>query len=492
MTALGKIFRTTAFKLSAAYLLVFAIFAFFQIGYIAYNTRVLLARQHIETIETEVSALAAQYRIGGIGRLIRMIDRRSGRPGAGVYLVTDGSGRVLAGNIAGLPPGLLDSPGLHEARYERSETAEEIASRLRRDRGGRGRGDRGRDGRHRDEFDDRAVMQVFMLPGDFRLLVGRDIGEREKFREIFGRVARWSIVVMILLAVFGSYFVSKRVLRRIDSVADTSRRIVAGDLTGRIPLAGTGDEFDRLGESLNTMLDRIETLMRGLTEVSDNIAHDLKTPLTRLRNRVEMALAEKPSVENYRGALEATIAESDDLIRTFNALLMIARVEAGTDEGVLEDLDAGAVLRDVAELYEPVAEEAGIAFSLDTAPNLTVRANRELLGQAFANLIDNALKYAVPEAAVPAAVRIAAVADNDRVLITIADNGPGIPEADRARVLERFVRLEASRSRPGSGLGLSLVAAVARYHGGTISLRDAAPGLKVVLDLPRAPGGTGT
>ncbi|MCC2111272.1 MAG: HAMP domain-containing protein [Hyphomicrobiales bacterium] len=483
MTALGKLFRTTAFKLSAAYLLVFAIFAFFEIGYIAYNTRVLLARQHIETIDAEVSGLAAQYRIGGIGRLVRAIDRRSGRPGAGVYLVTDGSGRILAGNIAGLPPGVLDEPGLHEAQYERSETAEEIANRL------------GNDNvtRPREEIDTRAVMRIFVLPGGFRLLVGRDIGEREKFREIIGRVARWSVVVMILLAVFGSYFVSKRVLRRIDSVADTSRRIVAGDLTGRIPLAGTGDEFDRLGESLNTMLDRIETLMRGLTEVSDNIAHDLKTPLTRLRNRVEMALGEKPSLENYREALEATIAESDDLIRTFNALLMIARVEAGTDEGALEDLDVGTALRDVAELYEPVAEDAGVVFTVEAAAGLTVRANRELLGQAFANLIDNALKYAAPEKAGTrtAAVRIGAVAEGGRILVTIADNGPGIPEADRARVLERFVRLEASRSRPGSGLGLSLVAAVARYHGGTISLRDAEPGLEVVLDLPRAKGGTG-
>ena len=467
MTALGKLFRTTAFKLSAAYLLVFALFAFFEIGYIAYKTRDLLARQQVEMINSEIAGLSEQYRVGGIRRLVESIDRRAARPGASLYLVTDFSGRMLAGNVVGLPAGILEFPGLHETLYERFEVA----------------GDR----------EARALIRVLTLPGGFRLLVGRDIAERELFRSVIAQVAGWSVAVMVLLAVFGSYFVSKRVLKRIDAVAATSQRIIAGDLSGRIPLAGTGDEFDRLAESLNAMLDRMENLMRGLTEVTDNIAHDLKTPLTRLRNRVETALRGEPSIERYRETLEATIQESDDLIRIFNGLLMIARVEAGTDEGKVGDLDIATVLAEVAELYEPVAEDAGVTLSLETEPGLIVRGNRELLGQAFANLIDNALKYAVPETdgEKDAAVHLQARADADRVIVTITDNGPGIAEADRARALERFVRLEASRSRPGSGLGLSLVAAVARYHKGTISLCDAGPGLKVVLDLPRATGGKG-
>jgi signal transduction histidine kinase len=255
-------------------------------------------------------------------------------------------------------------------------------------------------------------------------------------------------------------------------------------LSGRLAVAGSGDEFDRLAESLNAMLERIEGLMTGVKHVSDNIAHDLKTPLTRLRNQAEEALRSAKSETDYRAALEATIEESDALIRTFEALLMISRAEAGEARAYMIHFDAAEAAESVAELYEPFAEEKGAKLVVEIERPLPVQGNRELVAQALANLVDNAIKHGI--AAAPGEIRISAHAANGRVLLTVSDLGPGIPAQDRGRVLERFVRLEESRSRPGAGLGLSLAAAVARLHGGELLLEDNAPGLRVSLALPAA------
>jgi len=455
---LGKLFRTTAFKLSFAYLVIFTIFAFVTLGYVAWSAQRLLTEQFISTVEAEINGLAEQYRIGGLRRLVNAVDRRSRTPGASLYLVTTNAGERIAGNIGALPAGIIDRVGQFETFYNRTDET--------------------------DAEPNRAIVRVFLLPGGFRLMVGRDVEERRRLREIIHGAFGYSLLFIGILGCLGSWFIARRVLKRVDDMTDTARYIMAGDLDGRLRIAGTGDELDRLALNLNDMLDRIGELMRGMREVCDNIAHDLKTPLTRLRNRADEALRTAQSPGELKGALEAIIEESDNLIRIFNALLMIARLEAGNAREALADFDAAEAVRDLAELYEALAEEAGVPLEVSVENDLPVHGSRELLGQAMANLLDNAIKYGTGSEGTPQAVTVSAGREDGEVRIVVADRGPGIPEDERGRVLERFVRLETARSRPGFGLGLSLVAAVARLHGGTLRLEDNHPGLRVVLALP--------
>jgi signal transduction histidine kinase len=463
MTALGKLFRTTTFKLTLVYLTIFALFAAFLLFYFAWNTRRLITEQITETVDAEITGLSEQYRLGGIRRLALVIEARSRRPGSSLYLLTSSTGEALTGNVGSLAPGVLDHPAWEETVYRRLDEAEGA--------------------------EHHALVRVFELSGGFRLLVGRDLDERERITQIVASAGRWSVAIVVVLGLVGGLFVTRRVLRRVDAMTETTRTIMEGDLSGRLPNAGTGDEIDRLADSLNLMLERIEALMHGLKEVSDNIAHDLKTPLTRLRNRCEEALRTAKTESEFRAALENTIEESDGLISTFNALLLIARAESGQSREDMTEFDASEMVRDVGELYEPLAEEKGIALTVEAPEPAPVKGNRDLVSQALANLIDNAIKYAGPGTAVvngtPSAIVVKAVGDGDRILLSVADRGPGIAEADRPRAVERFVRLEQSRSQPGSGLGLSLAAAVARLHGGALSLEDNHPGLISIIALPR-------
>ena len=460
MTALGKLLRTTAFKLSLAYLVMFAIGAGVVLGSVGYNVRNLIDEQAAQTIDAEITGLAEQYRDGGIRRLVDSVERRASRPGASLYLVTTPAGERIAGNVAQLPAGALNIPGAIETSYQHVGDPAAVG---------------------------RALARIFVLPGDFRLLVGRDLGERETLARVLARALISSLVWLTIIGTAGGLFVARRVLRRVDAMTASAHNIMAGDLAQRLPLAGSNDELDRLAQNLNDMLDRIGELMRGLKEVSDNIAHDLRTPLTRLRNGVEEALRTARSSDQYNAALEKVLDESDGLIRVFNALLLIARAEAGTERATMSDFDISQVVRDVAELYEPTAEEQSMSFEIDVAEVLKAHGHRELVGQALANLLDNALKYGKRQAGVVVAgadIRVAARRVGDMLEMEVSDHGPGIAAVDRERVLDRFVRLESARSRPGSGLGLSLATAVAHLHHGTLRLEDNKPGLRVVIALP--------
>jgi len=465
VTAFGKLIRTTAFRLTLVYLFLFALFAASLLGYFAWNTRRLITEQITGTVTAEVGELSDVFSRRGLRVLVGQIENRALRPGANLYLVTTPTGQMIAGNVGSLAPGVMGSSGWSETFYRRLDDP--------------------RDENHR------ALVYVTQLSSGFRLLIGRDLEERRRMFGIVAKAAQWSVLVVVVLGIGGGIFVARRVLRRIDAMTGTTRRIMAGDLTGRLPVGRSGDELDRLAENLNVMLERIEALMTGLKEVSDNIAHDLKTPLTRLRNRAEEALAKSRSEGEYRAALERTIEESDGLIRTFNALLMIARAESGQARGDMIDFDAADVARGIHELYEPLAEDDGTTLRVRTVP-APLHGNRELISQALANLVENAIKYGRP-AAVPLDAEAAASSrdiviearrDGDQVMLSVTDHGPGIPESDRKHAVERFVRLEASRTLPGSGLGLSLASAVATLHGGELRLGDAHPGLTATLVLP--------
>ena len=457
---LARLVRTTAFKLLAAYLLVFAVFAVSVIAYTAWHTRHLIEVQVADDLEREVRFLTDQYRIGGIQRLVYVIDRRTRRPGSSIYMLANFQGEVIATNVSDLPLGLLDQPGTRFTTYNRPDETG-AKSHV-------------------------AFVEVDILPGGYRLLVGRDIEERDTLRALVTRPAQWAVLLIVVLGLAGGVFVTRRVLKRIDAMTATSETIMAGDFTGRLALAGTGDEFDRLAHSLNAMLERIEALMQGLKEVSDNIAHDLKTPLTRLRNRAEEALRTAATEAQWRRALEDTIEESDALIRTFDALLMIARAEAGQARASMSDVDLAQIAENVSELYEPLADEKGLDLEVAAAP-VVVHGVRELLAQALSNLVDNAIKYAAPQDGARRRITVRLVREGGEAVLSVADQGPGIPAAERGRVVERFVRLEVSRTRPGSGLGLALVAAVAHLHGGSLVLSDADPGLVATLRLPAKP-----
>jgi len=468
VTALGKLLRTTAFRLTLVYLVVFALFAAFLLGYFALNTRRLINEQITATVNDELQLLHGLYNEAGIRRLVGAVDVRSHRPGSSLYLVTTPTGEGLAGNVGSLEPGVLEAEGWVETAYRRLEEPESA--------------------------EHNALVRVLRLPGGIRILVGRDLDERERMLRIVALAGRWSLAIVIVLGIVGGVFVSRRVLKRVDAMTGTAQTIMAGDLSGRLSVIGSGDEFDRLALNLNGMLERIESLMRGLKEVTDNIAHDLKTPLTRLRNRCEAALRTAKSETEFRRVLEDTIEESEGLIRTFDALLMIARAESGEVREGMAEFDIAEVARDVGELYEPLAEDNGLTLEVDAKQHAAVKGNRELVSQALANLVDNAIKYAAPSTNASSGavngerseILVKADAEQDRIVLTVSDRGPGIPQADRSRVVDRFVRLERSRSLPGSGLGLSLVSAVARLHGGELKLEDNAPGLKARISLPRA------
>jgi len=465
LTRVRLMFRSTAVRLSALYILLFSICAAFLVVYVTGMSERILAQQTKENLVQEVGDIQRAFDRGGLNGMLRLMERRSRQPGANLYVVAGTNGEILAGNVASLEPGVLDEQGWTRFPFAYNPYSETGSGR-----------------------EHMAIANVVVMENGLRVMVGRDLGEPGRFRGIVRRALMLALTIMGVGALVIWFGIGRNALKRIDRMSAASQKIMAGDLSQRLPVGRSGDEFDRLSESLNAMLGRIEKLNEGLRQVSDNIAHDLKTPLTRLRNKAAEAV-EDEDPESRRAALEGIIAESDQLIRTFNALLMISRVEAGSIAAEMSEVDLSAISADSCELYEPVAEEAGLKLETEIEPGLRIKGNRELIGQAIFNLLDNAIKYG-GEGNGAGEIRLVLRMEDGSPRLSVCDSGPGVPEDKRHEVTKRFVRLDASRSKPGTGLGLSLVEAVMDLHGGSLTLsathpeRENAPGLTATMVFP--------
>ncbi|MEW7007735.1 MULTISPECIES: sensor histidine kinase [unclassified Lentilitoribacter] len=463
MPRLQAMLKTTAVRLSLLYLVLFVVSATVLVFYVSSQSEGLLRAQTERAINREVRAVSNAYRSGGVNNLVRFVERRSRQPGSNLYIIASPTGEIFGGNVAEIEAGVFDKEGDVIKPFNYKKFGDFEAEYI-------------------------GLGHVMQLPNGFKLLVGRDLDEPNRFGDLIERALITALAIMGVGALAIWFFVGRSALKRIDRMSLASERIMAGDLSQRLPVMGSGDEFDRLSDSLNTMLGRIERLNEGLRQVSDNIAHDLKTPLTRLRNRAEAALASEGKEDHYRSALEDMISESDQLIRIFSALLMISRVESGSAAAQLSKISLSAAANDAAELYEPVAEDSDVELIGQIADNLNINGNRELIGQALTNLIDNAIKYASGHETSKIWIKLANV--GDKVHLTVADNGVGIPEDKHGEVIKRFVRLDESRNMPGTGLGLSLVEAVMRLHGGELKLGPTDlndkehPGLSVTMIFP--------
>jgi len=455
---LPRLFLTTTFRLALIYLGLFLILVLFLLGFVYWTTSGVADRQIDDTIEAEITGLAEQYRLRGLGGLSDVVAERSRNQRYSLYLLTGPGGFALAGNLNAWPDAQAgakpDAGGWFDFSYRRP-VAGDIETH-------------------------RARARHLLLGGDFDLLVGRDVEERYRIDQVLRASIAWAVALTLALGLVGGIVFSRNVLRRIEAITRASRDIMEGDLRRRLPRSGSDDEIDRLAGSLNDMLEEIERLVTSMREVTDNIAHDLRSPLTRLRNRIEVTLMKEASSAEYRTALDETVSEVEGLLDTFNGLLVIARAEAGRPEGSRESFDLSAAVSDMVELYAPVAEEKALRLSGDIESGLSLTGFRQLMSQALGNLIDNAIKYTPEGGTVSVMLKRRARGCE----LIVADTGPGIPEGDRDRVLDRFVRLEASRNSPGSGLGLSLVRAVARLHGADLVLADNLPGLRVILRFP--------
>ena len=454
---MGKLLRSSQFRLSLVYICVFGCSVLLLLGFLYWATVGYMGRQTDATIDAEIQGLAEQYRQRGLAGLSNLLSERTQYNTTSVYLLTDLSGRVLLGNLGRWPEAISQADDWLTFKLPINAEAGPVIHKAR--------------------------ARQFTLRGGFRLLVGRDVQELVALEKLLSRAVTWGLGVTCLLGLVGAVTMSRSVVRRIDSINQTTRRIMAGDLSRRVPTSSSNDDFDILAGNLNAMLDRIQRLMEELRRVSDNIAHDLRTPLTRLRNKLEVLSDTDELGEHKRASTQTAIAEADALLSTFNALLRIARIEAGHRRENFRDVDLAQIAADVAEFYEPLAEEKGITLRTDLAATTSptqkqyVSGDVDLLFQAFANLLHNAIKYT------PASgdVQIRLLHRGAGLVFEVSDTGPGVASEHHDEVLQRFYRLDDARSTPGNGLGLSLVAAVAQLHRAELVLGGSSNGLVVQL-----------
>jgi signal transduction histidine kinase len=444
--------RSAGIRFALIYAVVFGVSAFALAFSLWYSTVGLLTRQVQIAIRNDAAALGDHYAIGGLPSLIQAIHDRLANDSEDdeIYLLLDPLGNRITGNLNAWP-----------AAVDETGTWVEVPV-------------------YRDNKSVIASMRAFPLDGGDLLLVGRDVRARAELRNVLRDGLLWAMGAMLALGVIGAILIRSLFRRMIRDISATTRAIARGDLSRRVAKTGDGDEFDELAGIINDMLDRIARLMDGVRHVSNAIAHDLRTPITRARTRLEDASLHARTEDDLRGAIERATVDLDGIVGVFEALLRIAEIEAGSRRAAFARIDLAPLIHDLDELYLAVAEERGLTLETTIGESLPVLGDRDLIQQAIANLLDNALKFSPPNAVIGFSARL----EDSAVEIAIADRGPGISEADRERATERFYRAESARSTSGSGLGLALVAAVAQLHNGTLRLNDNFPGLRAIISLP--------
>jgi len=458
---LAKILGSTTFKMALISIGLFGAVVIGLFGYVYWSTTSFVLSRSDSAIAAERAALREAYDSGGRAGLIQAINRRyaAARLEGGVYLLADESLAPVAGNLKAWPSALG---------------------------GGEGWGTFSSDALNPKTSTGQSLLRVRWdtMPDGFHLLVAKDISDLGRFtNEIYGAVA-FTVALLFVLAGVASVSVTRRTVGRIEAINATSRAIMESGLGRRIPLRGSGDEWDHLAQNLNSMLERIEELMAEVKQVGDNVAHDLRTPLTRMRGRLEKASIEKNAPDHDQSLISETMADLDDVLRMFSSLTRISQIESATQAAPFRVVNLVDIAHEVVELFDAAAESNGGRVEIIGEAPVLVTADRDLLFDALANLVDNAIKHGRERGHV--VVRIAE--DNGRAILSVADDGPGIPAEQFEHVFRRFYRLERSRCTPCNGLGLSLVAAVARLHGARISFSDNAPGLKVELQFAAVDG----
>jgi len=452
--------RTTAFRLALGYGVIFTLGVGALLGTIYLLTETVLANEMDAVITAELEGLTDEYRRGGLAALADELTWRSdswGRTGA-VYLLVDGNLQKVGGNLARWPFDGVPRESWKQFNIEARGANDDLVVHPVR-------------------------ASVMLLPDGHRLLVGSDIGQQLRLAATFRKATLWGIGLTAFVGIFAGNWLSRRLTRRVQGVAETCDAIVAGDLSRRLPVAGNKDEFDALAQAVNYMVDRLAEKTQILRASFDSAAHDLRAPLYRLRGRLEDIARGDTADATVRGGIESSLQELEHVQRTLATLLQIAQAESGISVANSDPVDLAELACDMAELYEPAARERQLELTVQTDDRCEVRGNRQLLAQAVANLVENSLKY------VPAGGRIEVQAKHagEHSRLVVADNGPGIPDAERTHVLQPFVRLPAgAAASSGTGLGLSLVAAIARLHHAHLALEDNAPGLRVVIDFSAA------
>jgi hypothetical protein len=445
--------RSAGFRFGAIYALLLASSAIALAIFLWWATAGVLDRETDDAIYADAKDLDARWSGGGLQELAATIEERlvQNVDDDAVYLLVDPQMRRLAGNLPSWPAAIVDADGPHELLLQRAGMVS------------------------------MAHVRQYDLPNGYRLLIGRDVKLRAQLRALLTDALLWAMLMALVMASIGALIIRNLFRRTLANISVTATAIAAGDFAQRVRLSGRGDEFDQLAEVINDMLDRIGRLMDGVRQVSNAIAHDLRTPITRARTRLEDAALHAETRDDLRAAIERATADLDGIVAVFQALLRIAQIEAGSRRSAFAPVDIVPLLAEVADLYEAVAEERSIALRVQSPAHVLVYGDRALIQQAVANLVDNAVKFS------PAGGRVeVAVIDGAPVVISISDQGAGIPESDREKATDRFYRGETARHTPGSGLGLSLVLAVAQLHGGRLRLEDAQPGLRAVLTLPQS------